>query len=52
MGDIDSESGRSYQNRPEGGTASRKVIKATITIPLPKADLGGIKFKSSKKKQL
>ena len=52
MVDFDSESVNSYQNRPDGGTASRKVIKATITIPLPKADLGGIKFKSSKQKQL
>ncbi len=25
--------------------SSRKVIKATITIPMPKADLGVIKFK-------
>ena len=30
-------------------TASRKVIKATITIPMPKADLGVIKFKSKNK---
>ena len=52
MGDFDSESVNSYQNRPDGGTASRKVIKATITIPLPKADLGGIKLKSSKQNQL
>ncbi len=52
MGDVDSESMSSYQNKPEGGTATRKVIKATITIPLPKADHGGLKFKSSKNKQL
>ena len=53
--DGDSESISSYQNRPEGGaggTASRKVIKATITIPLPKADHGGLKYKTSKNRQL
>jgi hypothetical protein len=34
-------------SRPESG---RKVIKATITIPLPKADMGVIICKPRKKK--
>jgi hypothetical protein len=48
-GQDDTESVNSnYRN----GGSSRKVIKATITIPMPKADLGGIRFKSTRGRKL
>lgn len=45
-GDVQAsqESDGNPQNR-----SSKKVIKATITIPMPKADLGAVKFKVTKK---
>lgn len=33
----------------DSSSTSRKVIKATITIPMPKADLGAFRFKTAKK---
>jgi hypothetical protein len=33
----------------DSSSTSRKVIKATITIPMPKADLGAVRFKTAKK---